>query len=73
MQFKIDMELCQGHGECEMEAPEIFRVVTEGGRGPSVEVLLEDPPESMREKLQAAIRYCPNRVIAWRTEDSGGP
>ena len=68
MRFKVDMELCQGHGECEMEAPEIFRVVSRGDGGPLVEVILEDPPESLRDKLEAAILYCPNRVIAWRPD-----
>lgn len=64
MRIKIDLDLCQGHGECEMEAPEIFRVVSPPGEPPRVELLLDAPPAELRAKLEAAVRMCPNRVLS---------
>ena len=59
----VDLDLCGGYGACESEAPEIFRVVDESGDYAHVKVLLERPPEELREKAMAAARQCPNRVI----------
>ncbi len=64
MRVIVDLELCQGHAMCEAEAPEIFHVVDRPGEYPRVEVILEQPPEELREKLESAVRYCPNRVIS---------
>jgi len=63
MRVVIDLDLCQAHGVCQTEAPEIFRVVDRPGDYSRVEVILERPPEELRVQAQAAARYCPNRVI----------
>ena len=63
MRVVIDLDLCGGYGACEREAPEIFRVVDASGDYAHVEVILERPPEELREQAKAAERYCPNRVI----------
>ena len=63
MRVIIDLELCGGHGVCQSEAPEIFRVVDQLGDYAHVEVLLELPPATLRAKALAAARQCPNRVI----------
>ena len=68
MRVVVDLELCQGHAMCEIEAPEIFRVVDRPGDYPRVEVILEDPPEALRDRLEAAVRYCPSRVISIEPE-----
>jgi ferredoxin len=59
----VDLDLCGGHGVCEGAAPEIFRVVDDPGGYAHVEVILERPPDGLREKAKAAERQCPNRVI----------
>ena len=64
MKVKVDLDLCQGHSVCLHEAPEIFAVEEEGAGYPVVKVLLEEPPEALREKLQRAVSYCPNKVIS---------
>ena len=64
MRVKVDRELCQGNRVCEEEAPEVFRVVERRGTYDQVEVILERPPERLRAKVEAAARYCPNRVIS---------
>jgi sterol 14-demethylase len=67
MKVKVDVDLCQGHSVCVDECPEVFKVVDRGGEYPQVVVLIEHPDESLRAKVQAAAKYCPNKVI--RIED----
>ena len=64
MRVRVDLDLCQGHGVCLGECPEVFAVVERGDAYPQVQVLLEEPPEALRERVMAAARFCPNRVIA---------
>jgi ferredoxin len=63
MRVVVDLDLCGGHGVCERTAPRIFRVVDEVDGYAHVQVIVEDPPESLREEALAAERQCPNRVI----------
>lgn len=63
IRVEIDEDLCGGHGVCEGEAPEIFRVIVEPGGYARVEVLLERPPIELHAKARSAARQCPNRVI----------
>ena len=63
MRVKVDTDLCQGHSVCLEECPEVFSVVEHESTYPQVVVLIEMPDESLREKVEAAARYCPNRVI----------
>ena len=63
MRVVVDLDLCQGHAMCQLEAPEIFRVVDRPGDYARVELILERPPEELRAAAEAAARYCPNRVI----------
>jgi ferredoxin len=68
MRVKVDLELCQGNRLCEEEAPEVFRVKERRGAYDQVELLDEHPPEALRAKVEAAARYCPNRVISLEDE-----
>lgn len=67
MKIRLDIDLCQGHSVCKDECPEVFDVVDRGGEYPQVVLLMESPPESLRAKVKAAEKYCPNKVI--RIED----
>ena len=60
MRVRVDIDLCQGHGVCGNEAPEVFQLE---GDGP-VSILLDEAPESLRAKLADALRYCPTGAIA---------
>ena len=60
MKIVMDYDLCQGHAVCMGEAPEVFHV---GPKGEHT-VLLEEPPEDLREKVEAAIEYCPTGAIS---------
>ena len=60
MRVRIDFELCQSHGVCMEEAPEVFQVLDDG----MVSILLEEPPEALKDKVQTACRSCPTGAIA---------
>lgn len=60
MRIEVDLGLCQGHGVCESECPEVFRVSKDTRQ---VEVLDATPPEELRDKVQAAVRYCPTMAL----------
>ncbi len=68
MRIEVDLALCQGHGVCVEEAPEVFRVVERPGEYDRVELIVESPEQGLREKVEAAVRYCPNRVLRLVTE-----
>jgi ferredoxin len=59
MRIEVDLDLCQGHAMCELEAPEIFAVPRKG----KVTVTDPGPAESQRAAVEAAIRYCPTQAL----------
>lgn len=60
MKIKIDYDLCQGHGTCKGEAPEVFDVDEDELR---VVVLQEEPTADLHEKVRAAAKFCPTQAI----------
>jgi sterol 14-demethylase len=58
---RVDWDLCQGHGVCAGEAPEVFRVDPKTGK---LELLLERPPEALRKRVEAAVRHCPTGALS---------
>ena len=65
MRIVIDWDLCQGHGVCMGEAPEVFEVGEDG----KLKILKAHPPESMRSKIELARRYCPTGAISLQEGD----
>ncbi|GAA4476423.1 ferredoxin [Rhodococcus olei] len=59
MRVEADLDLCQGHAACEMEAPDVFTVPKRG----TVTILEPHPPESLRADVENAVRYCPTRAL----------
>ena len=59
MKVLIDWDLCQGHANCTGDAPEVFHVDDAG----KLHVLVEEPAEELRPKLELAVRYCPAGAI----------
>jgi ferredoxin len=59
VRIKIDRELCAGHAQCYLIAPELF-TVDEQGYGV---VLAEEFDDSLRELAVRAAANCPERVI----------
>ena len=60
MRIVVDRQLCQGHGVCMGEVPEIFDVTPEG----KLTVLKAEPPEEFRAQLEAAVKYCPTGALS---------
>jgi len=63
MKVTVDLDLCQGHSVCLGECPEVFAVADSDEGYPQVRVLIECPPEALRQKVMTAAMYCPNHVI----------
>ncbi|WP_407665489.1 ferredoxin [Mycolicibacterium vinylchloridicum] len=60
MHITVDYDLCEGHGQCLMAAPELFDL-PDGAE--QVVVLDPDPPESERERALRAAAMCPALAI----------
>ena len=56
----VDRDLCQGHGVCEGEAPELFSVSKKG----ELTVLQEQPAPEQRAAAEAAVKYCPTHALS---------
>jgi len=57
----VDMDVCEGHGECVVAAPEIFEL---GDDDEQVTVLQENPDEDLHSKADEAAKVCPVAAIA---------
>ena len=60
MKVTADLDLCQGHAMCVLEAPEVFAVDDQ------VQVLDEHPTDL--DAVRRAVRYCPTTALTI-TED----
>ncbi|MGB6059205.1 MAG: ferredoxin [Microthrixaceae bacterium] len=60
VRIRVDLDLCQGHGVCESEAPEVFEV----GKDHKVRVLNETPDEGLLGGIRLAVKYCPTHAIS---------
>ena len=56
----VDRELCQGHGVCESEAPEVFSV----SKDAVLTVLDAAPGDAHRTAVEAAVKYCPTHALS---------
>ncbi len=64
----VDLDLCQGHGSCANEAPQIFAVDGDTRR---VRVLCERPGPELRDAVEAAVRHCPTQALRIQNEAGG--
>lgn len=60
MRVVVDRMLCESNAVCAGIAPEIFEV----GDDDVLQVLIERPAESMRAKVQDAVRLCPKQALS---------
>lgn len=61
--IKVDLDLCQGHGVCQAEAPGVFELQETDAPYPQSIVLIENPDADYREQVLRAERFCPNSAI----------
>ena len=57
--IEVDLDLCQGHAMCQLEAPDYFRVPKRG----TVEIIDAEPPDEARAEIQRAVESCPTRAL----------
>ncbi len=56
----VDRDLCQGHGVCVGECPEVFAVDETDMK---VRVLADVVEDELRPAVERAVRYCPTRAL----------
>lgn len=59
MKVVVDRHACEGNARCSEIAPQIFEVRDDD----KSYVLMDSPPEGLREKLKLAVRLCPRQAI----------
>ena len=62
MKVVVDYDLCEANALCMEQAPEVFRVEEDD----TLTVLLEEPPDALRTKVEEAVRLCPRQAISIR-------
>lgn len=60
MRAVVNEEMCEGHGKCQLAAPEVFVL----GDDDVSKVKLDPVPESLRDKVERAARLCPRQAIS---------
>ena len=58
--IEVDLDLCQGHAMCEVEAPDYFTVPKRG----KVEIANDQPPEEDRALIEQAVWACPTQALS---------
>ncbi len=59
MKIVVDYDLCEANAVCMDVCSECFRVEEDD----SLTVLMENPPEELRGKVEEAVRLCPRQAI----------
>jgi ferredoxin len=65
MKVVVDYDVCESNALCMAAAPEVFEVRDDD----FLYVLMEHPPEELREKVETAVRNCPKQAITLVEED----
>ncbi len=60
MRVIVDFDLCESNAVCMQVAPEVFEVRDDD----FLYVLQEEPDESLRPKVEEAVRRCPKQAIS---------
>jgi ferredoxin len=56
----VDFDVCESNAICMGLAPEVFEVRDDD----FLYVLQENPPDELRDKVEAAVRSCPKQAIS---------
>jgi sterol 14-demethylase len=61
LRIRVDLDLCQGHGDCVVECPEVFDVDPKERK-----VIIRDQNVdiSLRPGVESAVRHCPTRALS---------
>jgi len=64
MRIVVDHDLCEGNAVCVRVCPEVFAV----GDDDQAHLLIENPGESLRAKVEAAVARCPRQALSLRKD-----
>ena len=59
MRVVVNRDLCEGNALCVKEAPEVFALSDDD----QARILIERPIESLRAKVDRAVRRCPRNAL----------
>lgn len=60
MRVVVDLGQCESNALCMAAAPEVFKL----DDNDDLHVLIENPGEDLREKVEMAVRTCPKQAIS---------
>jgi ferredoxin len=60
MRVVVDWDVCESNAICQGIAPEVFEVRDDD----NLYLLIEEPDESLRPKIEQAVRMCPKQAIS---------
>ncbi len=60
MNVTVDYDKCCSNGVCVGIAPEVFEMSDDD----DLVILLEHPPEALRESVERAVRACPTEALS---------
>jgi ferredoxin len=60
VRIRVDYDKCESNALCEDAAPEVFQL----GDDDNLYVLQEEPDESLRAKVEEAVRRCPKQALS---------
>ncbi len=60
MKIKVNWDLCEANALCMQAAPEVFKV----DDNDMLHVLIEEPSEGLRAKVEKAVRACPRAALS---------
>ena len=61
MKVQVNADMCEGHGKCQLAAPEVFKL---GPDDVSVVQIAGEIPANLIENVERAIRLCPRQAIS---------
>ena len=64
MKIVIDYDLCEGNAQCMKVCPEVFEVRDDD----RAHLLVANPGEDLRAKIEVAVRRCPRQALAIATD-----
>lgn len=59
MRVRVDFDLCEANALCMGACPEVFRLTDDD----ELIVLVDEPGEQLREKVETAAQLCPRLAI----------
>lgn len=60
MKVVVNRDRCEANAVCMRRAPEVFKVDDED----KLHILIENPPEALRTKVETAVRFCPRQALS---------